>query len=388
MLGNESDQEFFGFSQGWRPRLVDGNAPEEGSAATRGSVLEGEEATAGDAAVADSMEAVCGDATGCDAADSSEAQGETSVYELDDSAYAVDSSVELPWEEQGDDDAAQEWDSLHGACGEESAAFAQESALQPAADIAQTQQPLAPLIAVVGGSGGVGRSTLAFLMASLCAQQGIDTVLLEGDLQFGDYGFWLGLDDEADNLAKPSAAAPISCPQGFDLYRAPVFPEVADKVCDELAQNLCKIREGRGIVIADTGAYWSGFTASLLLQCDVFVMMSDSRPASTAAAIKASELCGRLGVPSTRMVAVCNRWNSRCALSTQDIARALGVDKTYCIPDGREVVEELVRCGDFNELAQSGNPVIAATSMLLKAVLPRVGISCSLESFRKKGFFK
>ncbi len=382
MLGNESDQEFFGFSQGWRPRLVDGNAPEEDSAAADDS------ATAGEAAVADGIEAACNDATGCDAAGGSEAQGEMSPYELDDRAYAADCPVELPWEEPACDDTVQEWDSQDGAYDQSSAAFAQESALQPAADTAQTQRPLAPLIAVVGGSGGVGRSTLAFLMASLCAQQGVDTVLLEGDLQFGDYGFWLGLDDEADSLARPSAATPITCPQGFDLYRAPVFPEVADKVCDELAQNLCKIREGRGIVIADTGAYWSGFTASLLLQCDVFVMMSDSRPASTAAAIKASELCGRLGVPSTRMVAVCNRWNSRCALSTQDIARALGVDKAYCIPDGREVVEELVRCGDFNELAQSGNPVIAATSMLLKAVLPRVGISCSLESFRKKGFFK
>ncbi len=382
MLGNESDQEFFGFSQGWRPRLVGDNVPEEGSAAADDS------AAAGEAAVADGIEAACSAATGCGAAGSSETQGEMSPYELDDRAYAADCPVELPWEEPACDDTAQEWNSQDSLCEQSFAAFAQESALQPAADTAQTQQPLAPLIAVVGGSGGVGRSTLAFLMASLCAQQGVDTVLLEGDLQFGDYGFWLGLDDEADSLARPSAAAPIACPQGFDLYRAPVFPEVADKVCDELAQNLCKIREGRGIVIADTGAYWSGFTASLLLQCDVFVMMSDSRPASTAAAIKASELCGRLGVPSTRMVAVCNRWNSRCALSTQDIARALGVDKAYCIPDGREVVEELVRCGDFNELAQSGNPVIAATSMLLKAVLPRVGISCSLESFRKKGFFK
>ena len=373
----KQETEFFGFSQGWRPCLVGG----------------GEEAS-------------------CEAQDDVVDAGQAGIYDIDDHAYAMDPYVELPWD---DADAAAEGSGAEGPdaavgfdaeadCGAAAGEAPEEvpqgegeparAAVQSGSDEAVPQEvpgrapKLAPLIAVVGGSGGTGRSTLALLMACLAAQQDVDTVLLDGDLQFGDLGFWLGVDDDAPSLADPATCKPVSCPQGFDLYKAPVFPEVAEKVSDELAKNLNRIREGRGLVIADTGGYWSGFTASLLLQCDVFVMMTDSRPASVAAAIKASELCARLGVPSTRMVGVCNRWSSRCALSTHDIARALCVDKAYCIPDGREVVEELLRCGDFDELAQSGNPVVAATSMLLKAVLPRVGIACDLEEFRKKGLFK
>lgn len=359
MLECKQEPEFYGFSQGWRPRQV------------------GEDTGAQDvqAQVAREMQ------------DAQEALGAASIYELDDSAYAVE-DPELPWDEPlpracaGSSAAGEEGDQWQGVAA--ATGGMQGADTQPHED----SEPLAPLVAVVSGSGGTGRSTLAFLAACLAAQQGVDTVLLEGDLQFGDYGFWLGIDDDASSLADPSNCKPIACPQGFDLYKAPVFPEVADKVSDELALNLDRIRAGRGLVIADTGAYWSGFTASLLLQCDIFLMVTDQRPSSVAAAIKASELCSRLGVPSTRMVVACNRYNSRCALSAQEVARALGVDKAHCIPDGREVVEELCRNGEFEELAQSGNPTVAATSMLLKAVLPRMGIACDLESFRKKGLFR
>lgn len=292
----------------------------------------------------------------------------------------LDDDIDLPWYTDDEFDVDEdgsigfELDALEISANEEERSCEEER--------------LAPLIAIVSGSGGVGRSTLAFLAACLAVQQGLDTVLLEGDLQFGDYGFWLDLDDGAPSLANPASCQPVKCPQGFDLYRAPVFPEVADEVCDELAANLNRIRANRDLVIVDTGGYWSGFTANLLLQCDLFLMVADSRPASVAAAVKASELCSRLGVPSTRMVVAYNRWNSRCPLSPADVADALGVEKAHCVPDGREVVEELLRSGEFQELADSGNPIVAGMSMLLRATLPRVGIPCDMEGFRKKGLFK
>ena len=300
--------------------------------------------------------------------------------EREEAAASGYGEVDLPWEDGGEFDVGPTF------C-EPADARGADSRLADEKEVEQGE-PLAPLIAVVSGSGGSGRSTLAFLMACVAAQEGIDTVLLEGDLQFGDYGFWLGIDERASDLGDPYTCDPVRCPQGFDLYKAPVFPEVADEVSDALAENLDRIRAGRGLVIADTGGYWSGFTASLLLQCDLFLMVTDGRAASVNAAVKASELCSRLGVPSARMIVACNRWSSRCVLSPADVARSLGVEKAHCIPDGREVVEELLRGGEFKELAESGNPVVSATSMLLQAMLPRVGIPCDLESFRKKGLFK
>lgn len=247
---------------------------------------------------------------------------------------------------------------------------------------------LAPVIAVVGGSGGVGRSTIALLAASLAAAEGIDTVLLEGDLQFGDMAFWLGLDDSQPSLANPTFCEPIRCEPGFDLYRAPVFPEAADEAADDLFENLDRFREGRGLLIADTGAYWSGFTAQLLLNCDLFLIVADQRPASVAAAIKASELCARLGVPSTRMVAVFNKWSSKCTLNAKEFMRALDASQVCCIPDGKDEVDEAIRAGDILELEEDDNPVVQGIQDLLEKVLPRVGRMYQPESGKKKGLFR
>lgn len=266
-----------------------------------------------------------------------------------------------------------------------------EGAISEATPLAAQEKDLkslAPVIAVVGGSGGVGRSSIALLMAYFAAKQGVDTVLLEGDLQFGDMAFWLGLDDSQPSLATPGTCEPVRCELGFDLYKAPVFPEAADEIVDELALNLGRLREERGLVIADTGSYWSGFTATLLLQSDLFLMMADQRPASVAAAIKASELCSRLGIPSTRMIAVYNRWSSKCTLSAKELKRALGAGQVCCIPDGKECVDEAVRTGDVRELEAQGSPVVAGVCELLKEALPRVGIHCQQSDSKKKGLFK
>lgn len=252
----------------------------------------------------------------------------------------------------------------------------------------EAPKQLAPVVAVVGGSGGVGRSTIALLAASLAAAEGIDTVLLEGDLQFGDMSFWLGIDDSEPSLATPATCEPIRCEPGFDLYRAPSFPEAADAAADALFENLNRYREGRGLLIADTGSYWSGFTAQLLLNCDLFLLVADQRPASVAAAVKASELCSRLGVPSTRMVAVFNRWSSKCSLGAKELKNALNASQVCCVPDGKESVDEAIRTGDVSELEEEDNPIVQGVRDLLEQALPRVGCVYQPELSKKKGLFR
>ena len=232
---------------------------------------------------------------------------------------------------------------------------------------------LAPLISVVAGSGGVGRSLFALLCTQLAAASGIATALIEGDLQFGDIGFWLGLDDELPDLGSPERCTPIELWDDAVLYKAPCFPEVAERVSDDLARSLPSIRAKRELVIADTGAFWSGFTADLLLQSDVFLLVMDHRPSSIVAAVKAQELCSRIGIPLARMVAVYNRWSPKVRISAEEARRALGVEEIFCIPDGHRTVEELLSTGDFMELAHVGDSVVMGVRELLTAVLPRVG---------------
>lgn len=350
MLDVEKAQEYYGFSGGWRPQRVDG-----GDDAPRGR---------------HSLASVPGPGSGAvDQALGQRAEAEHREELLEQGER---------WQE-----SLPSWDeALYGQ--QEPPSAAPLPAAEPAAALKR-----APLIAVVGGSGGVGRSTVAVLSAALCAAQGMDVALVEGDLQFGDLGFWFGLDESLPNLGDPRGCVPVECPPGFSLYKAPTFPEVAEEVEDQLAQELERMRAGRDLLIADTGGMWSGYTASLLMQCDLYFMLVDQRPSSVASALKACELCHRLKVPRTRMVVVYNRWSSKVALSAREVGRALDATHVCCLQDGgREPLDELIRCGGMEELLQGDNPAITGARELLRQALPRVGCSFEGADTRRRGLFK
>ena len=242
---------------------------------------------------------------------------------------------------------------------------------RPAARVRQSDASV-PIISVVSASGGTGRSTIALLAAYLCARAGLATVLIEGDLQFGDYAFWLGLDDRASALGDADVEA-VELADNLRLFKAPLLPEAAEEVSDGVAAALPRLAQAADVVIADTGAFWNGLTASLLLSSTLFFMVVDRRPSSIMDAVKAAELCTRIGVPALRMVPVYNRWSSRALIGADEARKALDADDIYCIPEGKQPVEDLLGKGDVAALVESENPAVLGVERLLEDVLPRVG---------------
>ena len=62
-------------------------------------------------------------------------------------------------------------------------------------------------MAIVGASGGCGKSTIASLLASLCARAGLVTLAIDADLQFGDMHRMLGVHEPVrmdEVVANPS----------------------------------------------------------------------------------------------------------------------------------------------------------------------------------------
>lgn len=242
---------------------------------------------------------------------------------------------------------------------------------RPAARVRQSESSV-PIISVVSASGGTGRSTIALLAAYLCARAGLATVLIEGDLQFGDYAFWLGLDDRASALGDADVEA-VELADNLRLFKAPLLPEAAEEVSDGVAAALPRLAQAADVVIADTGAFWNGLTARLLLSSTLFFMVVDRRPSSIMDAVKAAELCTRIGVPALRMVPVYNRWSSRALIGADEARKALDADDIYCIPEGKQPVEDLLGKGDVAALVESENPAVLGVERLLEDVLPRVG---------------
>ena len=244
-----------------------------------------------------------------------------------------------------------------------------------------------PLISVVSASGGTGRSTIALLSAFLCARSGLSTVLIEGDLQFGDFAFWLNLDDECSSLGDKNVE-PLQIAENLKLYKAPLLPEVAEEVSDDVAALLPKLASGADIVIADTGGFWNGLTANLLLASELFLMVIDKRPSSVLQAVKAAELCSRIGVPTLRMVGVYNRYSSRVRIEKDDAKTVLDASEMYCIPQGKQIVEDLLSKGDISELIASENPVVLSVDKLLTEILPRVGCEYTEMRFDSRRFLR
>ena len=231
-----------------------------------------------------------------------------------------------------------------------------------------------PLVVLVSASGGVGKSTLALATSWLSVRAGIDCCLLEADLQFGDFGFWLGLDDELPDLGLGPGARGIEVDGGPCVYKAPCFPEVAEEVADAVCGLVPRIRREHELVIADTGQFWSGLTASLVCSADIVALVVDQRPASVAGGIRAQELLERLGVPKTRIACVYNRFSTRAKLSSREVRRALSAEELFCVPDGRARVEGLVSAGELDELVESSNPFVRGVDALLAGVLPKTGV--------------
>lgn len=246
----------------------------------------------------------------------------------------------------------------------------------------------APLITLVSASGGVGKSTIALMIAHMTAARGIKTALVEGDLQFGDMGFWLGLDVKLSSLGQGEACIPVPISTRLDLFKAPVLPEVAEEVSESVARLVENIRSNYDIVIADTGQFWSGLTGELLCDSNLVLLVMDQRRASAYGAIKALELCQRLGIPAARIAFVLNRASGMQRNEVERIEDSLGCEELFRLADGKAVVESLIGMGRIEELVEEGAAPTPDIERLLAKLLPRIGIEFSVsERKRARRFF-
>ncbi len=241
----------------------------------------------------------------------------------------------------------------------------------------------APLITVVSASGGVGKSTIALIMGHLAARAGLRTALVEGDLQFGDMGFWLGIGTDASNLSLMQDCKPVRIFNRLDLFKAPALPEIAEDIADGVAELVESIRSSYDLVIADTGQFWSGLTGSLLCSSSLVLLIMDQREASVYGAIKAYELCGRLGIPGARIACVANRRSGKSRSEVGRIQGALGTENVFCLQDGKTNVESLIGMGRVDEFIEASMLPTDDVERLLCETLPKIGLRFEKQQRKK-----
>jgi len=271
------------------------------------------------------------------------------------------------------------------------------------------------IVPVIGGRGGAGRSTLSCALAWLAAESGVDTALVDFDLQFGDLNFLFGMgsggqlqtegctDDEANLFSflhelRDGGTAAVTRRFGrqlgecLTLYAPQPAPERAEAMSDMLPAALDALRREYALVVVNTGAYWTLFHAELLEYSAAALCVLDQTVPGVRATRILKDFCRRLGVPSSRLLCVMNRTQPD-GLRAAEVAQVLRTDEVYCVSDGGRELASLLDSGDAGGLFARGAGFLAEVAVVLDELAVRSDLvlrsSASMRfSMRRKAALK
>lgn len=236
------------------------------------------------------------------------------------------------------------------------------------------QESDAFVLAIVGGSGGVGKSTVAASAAALYQCFGRKTLLIDADLQFGDMSYFLGIKqalDIVDLLENPQRVGRLKPENGLPaLLAAPKNLEQSEVVAEHIADLIAFLKGQFEIIVINTGAFWSEQHAQIIESVDKVLFLLDQRPSSVRSCSHALDLCSRCGIPTQSFLFVLNFCSRKALLTSFDASCALQGAKVEELKDGGREVGELLGAGLVKELIDIKNPFSESLSDLCMRILP------------------
>ncbi|NGM17204.1 chromosome partitioning protein ParA [Eggerthellaceae bacterium zg-893] len=232
------------------------------------------------------------------------------------------------------------------------------------------------LISVVSGSGGSGKSTVAALCACLAQVHGLETLLLDFDLQFGDAASLLGAREPFtvdDVLENPSRLDALKGDSGRPAVLAPpLHIEDAEAVAEQSGAVIDLLSSRFDVIVANTGAAWADQHAVLLERSSKTIFLIDQRPTSLRACRHALDLCARLGIATGPFVFALNRCSKNAPFTPLDVSCVFGGTAVAELKDGGFDVESLLGAGEPLDLIGEGNPLCASVESLLIDLVPGI----------------
>ncbi|MBB4615654.1 AAA family ATPase [Novosphingobium taihuense] len=244
--------------------------------------------------------------------------------------------------------------------------------------VARKAQPatalrLAPLIGVVGSSGGCGATSVATHLASALARstpEGRRVILGDLDLQFGSVGAYLGADrsgsftdliEAEDRLDEEllKALAPEGR-NGFAVLAVPDKIPSSDSVSHEaILRVIEQLRTTYEMVVLDFPANWSNWSASVAYSANLLLLVTEPTLPSLRQVKRTSELFDAIGVPRSKVHVVVNKMERKLfkPIDVSDIERTLDRNILAKLPrdnadlaraqDQGVLIHELVRKSAF-----------------------------------------
>lgn len=252
----------------------------------------------------------------------------------------------------------------------------------------------APILTVTSGRGGVGKTALVALMASVAARWGMDVAVVDLDLSCGDLHVCFGVNKGPDivRIAPDGVPTPesmgrasVRCAEHVHLWGPCERPEMAELVMPHVATLLSYLSSRYDLVLVDTSTTFTDGVAQAVQSCDRLLVVHDERPGAVASAARISALAVRLGVARTRIVRVINLGDPRTKANAFEGRAQVGLEtaRMHRVVDGGIEAEDLLVSGKVGELVATGTDVVGCVSALLAQTLAELGKLPDNEEARK-----
>lgn len=240
----------------------------------------------------------------------------------------------------------------------------------------------APIIVLVSGRGGVGKTSVLAAMASAAASWNMNVAACDLDLTCGNLYSCFGAAGAAD-LGRLAHAETIdedmlmSCGNAVServtLWGSCDRPEMADAVYPHTERLLDVLARRHDLVLVDTPATFTDAVAQAAQQCDRLVLVVDGRPGSSVAQARLGGLAVRLGVARTRIARLANRCGRRAEPTINRGEVGLETARPLRVFDGGAEVSDCLAEGRVRDLFDLGSRFAESSAESLAKMLGELG---------------
>ncbi len=239
------------------------------------------------------------------------------------------------------------------------------------------------LLTVYSPKGGVGCTTLATNLAIGLNTDETPTVLVDGNLQFGDISVFLNLQvkNSIVDLASRSEEMEediveevlIRHESGLRVLAAPPRPEMADEVhAEEVKKVLRYLKQQYAYVIVDSSSTMDDITLAILDLSDVLLAVATTDIPSIKDARLLFDLLSILEFPRENILFVLNKTDRRTGITAEAVSENLKHPVEGEIPSDERVVANSVNRGIPLLLGDKSRPIVKDLLDLLGVVKERL----------------
>jgi pilus assembly protein CpaE len=206
------------------------------------------------------------------------------------------------------------------------------------------------VLALFAPKGGVGKTTIGFNLAVAIGQLGQRTVLIDGNLQFGDMRALLKvpldapsiLDLPTDRIQESDLQDVLwRDPSGIDILLAPPRVEMAEMVSvRDLEKIVSLLRRVYGVVMIDTAAVVNDVNLSFLDAADTIVEVVTYDSTTIHSTLLMADAFRMIGYPASKVRYLVNRADSTGGIDPEQLERALGRRPEHEVVSGGALVVE------------------------------------------------